>query len=70
MQGDGFHRTFTVRYDESAIDGGKTEPNIGHSRITGIPMPYGNKKPCHECIETQQFLSDSKENMPNDMTAS
>ena len=43
-QGDGFHRTFTVRYDKSAIDGGKTEPNTGHSRITGIPMPYGSKK--------------------------
>ena len=36
-QGDGFHRTFIVKYNKSAIGGGKTEPNIGHSRITGIP---------------------------------
>ena len=60
--------TFTVRYDESAIDGGKTEPNIGHSSITGIPMPYGNLKPHSENIETQQqFSPDNKE---NHMTAS
>ena len=69
-QGDGFHRTFTVRYDESASDGGKTEPNIGHSRITGIPMPYGSKKQCHESIETQQFSCDNKDNTLNHMTAS
>ena len=35
-QGDGFHRTFMVKNDKSAIDGGKTKPDIGHSRITGI----------------------------------
>ena len=59
-----------VHYDESTIDGGKAEPNIGHSRITGIPMPYGNKKPHCKCIETQQFSPDNKENWPNHMTAS
>ena len=69
-QGDEFHRIFTVRYDESTIDGWKNEPNIGHSRITGIPMPYGNENPHHEQIETQQVLPDNKDNALSHMTAS
>ena len=43
MQGDGKDRTFTVKYDQSALDGGKTKWNIGHSHISGIPMPCTTK---------------------------
>ena len=54
-----------MKYDESALGGGKTAGNIGHSQITGIPTPYATKKPCHECIQSQQLPCNQNKNVCN-----
>lgn len=40
VDGDGPRRTFTVKYNESSPDGGKTEHGIPYSRITEVPCPF------------------------------
>lgn len=40
VDGEGFQRTFTVQYDKSTSDGGKTECGIPYSRLEELPSPF------------------------------
>jgi hypothetical protein len=60
VNGDGFLRMFTVKYDKSGSIGGKTEAGIPYSCLIGIPSPFGSPKLVRECRRapiTPQIMS-------------
>ena len=59
-----------MKYDKSDNDGGKTEPNTLGTQGSQASLCLMEINLCHECIETQQFSPDNKENWLNHMTAS